>query len=61
MRPVADAGSIDAGAIGHSGAFTQGFAAGALLAMVADILLPEAYETSRASPAPWSPWALRSR
>jgi ZIP family zinc transporter len=29
---------------GHSGAFAQGFAAGALLAMVADTMLPEAYE-----------------
>ena len=34
-------------ASGHSGAFAQGFAAGALLAMVADTLLPEAYETER--------------
>jgi ZIP family zinc transporter len=32
---------------GHSGAFAQGFAAGALLAMVADTLLPEAYEVER--------------
>jgi ZIP family zinc transporter len=32
---------------GHSGAFAQGFAAGALLAMVADTMLPEAYETER--------------
>lgn len=29
---------------GRTGAFAQGFAAGALLAMVADTLLPEAYE-----------------
>ena len=28
----------------HAGAFAQGFAAGALIAMVADTLLPEAYE-----------------
>jgi hypothetical protein len=47
MRPVANAGSIDAGAIGHSGAFAQGFAARALLAMVADTMLPEAYETEQ--------------
>jgi ZIP family zinc transporter len=32
---------------GHSGAFAQGFAAGALLAMVADTMLPEAYETEQ--------------
>jgi ZIP family zinc transporter len=32
---------------GHSGAFAQGFAAGALLAMVADTMLPEAYEVER--------------
>jgi ZIP family zinc transporter len=31
-------------ASGRSGAFAQAFAAGALLAMVADTLLPEAYE-----------------
>lgn len=29
---------------GHTGAFAQGFAAGALLAMVADTMLPEAYD-----------------
>jgi zinc transporter, ZIP family len=34
-------------ASGHSGAFAQGFAAGALLAMVADTTLPEAYETEQ--------------
>jgi ZIP family zinc transporter len=34
-------------ASGHSGAFAQGFAAGALLAMVADTLLPEAYEVEK--------------
>ena len=34
-------------ASGHSGAFAQGFAAGALLAMVADTMLPEAYETEK--------------
>jgi len=34
-------------ASGHSGAFAQGFAAGALLAMVADTMLPEAYETEQ--------------
>ena len=32
---------------GHSGAFAQGFAAGALLAMVADTMLPEAYEVEK--------------
>ena len=32
---------------GHSGAFAQGFAAGALLAMVADTMLPEAYEIEK--------------
>ena len=31
----------------HSGAFSQGFAAGALLAMVADTMLPEAYEVEQ--------------
>jgi ZIP family zinc transporter len=34
-------------ASGHSGAFAHGFAAGALLAMVADTMLPEAYETEQ--------------
>ncbi|MGH9215468.1 MAG: ZIP family zinc transporter, partial [Acidimicrobiales bacterium] len=34
-------------ASGRSGAFAQGFAAGALLAMVADTLLPEAYDVER--------------
>lgn len=34
-------------ATGHSGAFAQGFAAGALLAMVADTMLPEAYEVEK--------------
>jgi ZIP family zinc transporter len=32
---------------GHAGAFAQGFAAGALLAMVADTMLPESYETEK--------------
>jgi ZIP family zinc transporter len=32
---------------GTSGAFAQGFAAGALLAMVADTMLPEAYEVEK--------------
>ena len=32
---------------GRSGAFAQGFAAGALLAMVADTMLPEAYEVEK--------------
>jgi ZIP family zinc transporter len=31
----------------HSGAFAQGFAAGALLAMVSDTMLPEAYEVEK--------------
>jgi zinc transporter, ZIP family len=34
-------------ASGRNGAFAQGFAAGALLAMVTDTLLPEAYEVER--------------
>ena len=34
---------------GHTGAFAQGFAAGALLAMIADTMLPEAYEEERGS------------
>jgi ZIP family zinc transporter len=29
---------------GHTGAFAQGFAAGALLAMITDTMLPEAYD-----------------
>jgi len=32
---------------GHSGAFAQGFAGGALLAMVADTMLPEAYKVEK--------------
>ena len=36
-------------ASGRTGAFAQGFAAGALLAMVSDTLLPEAYEVERAA------------
>ena len=36
-------------ASGRTGAFAQGFAAGALLAMVADTLLPEAYDVERVS------------
>jgi zinc transporter, ZIP family len=36
-------------ASGRTGAFAQGFAAGALLAMVADSLLPEAYDVERTS------------
>ena len=38
---------------GHSGAFAQGFAAGALLAMVADTTLPEAYETEQGFTGSW--------
>jgi ZIP family zinc transporter len=34
---------------GRTGAFAQGFAAGALLAMVTDTLLPEAYDVERTS------------
>ena len=36
-------------ASGRTGAFAQGFAAGALLAMVTDTMLPEAYEEERIS------------
>ena len=36
-------------ASGRTGAFAQGFAAGALLAMVTDTMLPEAYDVERAS------------
>jgi zinc transporter, ZIP family len=36
-------------ASGRTGAFAQGFAAGALLAMVTDTLLPEAYDVERTS------------
>lgn len=36
-------------ASGRTGAFAQGFAAGALLAMVTDTLLPEAYDVERGS------------
>jgi len=38
---------------GHSGAFAQGFAAGALLAMVADTMLPEAYEVELGFTGSW--------
>ncbi len=34
---------------GHTGAFAQGFAAGALLAMITDTMLPEAYEVERSA------------
>jgi zinc transporter, ZIP family len=34
---------------GHTGAFAQGFAAGALLAMITDTMLPEAYQEERVS------------
>ena len=34
---------------GHTGAFAQGFAAGALLAMITDTMLPEAYDVERVS------------
>jgi ZIP family zinc transporter len=36
-------------ASGRSGAFAQGFAAGALLAMITDTMLPEAYDVERTS------------
>ena len=36
-------------ASGRTGAFAQGFAAGALLAMVTDTMLPEAYDVERVS------------
>ena len=32
---------------GHTGAFAQGFAAGALLAMITDTMLPEAYDVEQ--------------
>ena len=34
---------------GHTGAFAQGFAAGALLVMITDTMLPEAYDVERVS------------
>jgi ZIP family zinc transporter len=34
---------------GHTGAFAQGFAAGALLAMITDTMLPEAYDVEHIS------------
>src|SRR4051812_678057 len=34
---------------GHTGAFAQGFAAGALLAMITDTMLPEAYQVERSA------------
>ena len=34
---------------GHTGAFAQGFAAGALLAMITDTMLPESYDVERIS------------
>lgn len=34
---------------GHTGAFAQGFAAGALLAMITDTMLPEAYDVEHVS------------
>ena len=49
---------------GLTGAFAQGFAAGALLAMVADTLLPEAYDETTGAVASrhWFAWpaALRA-
>ena len=35
---------------GHTGAFAQGFAAGALLAMITDTMLPEAYDIETGLP-----------
>jgi ZIP family zinc transporter len=34
---------------GRTGAFAQGFAAGALLAMITDTMLPEAYQVEHSS------------
>ena len=34
---------------GHTGAFAQGFVAGALLAMITDTMLPESYDVERTS------------
>jgi ZIP family zinc transporter len=34
---------------GHTGAFAQGFAAGALLAMITDTMLPESYGVEKVS------------
>jgi zinc transporter, ZIP family len=34
---------------GHTGAFAQGFAAGALLAMITDTMLPESYQVEKVS------------
>jgi ZIP family zinc transporter len=34
---------------GHTGAFAQGFAAGALLAMITDTMLPESYDVEKVS------------
>ncbi len=38
---------------GHTGAFAQGFAAGALLAMITDTMLPEAYDVEQVSTGPF--------
>ena len=40
-------------ASGRNGAFAQGFAAGALLAMITDTMLPEAYAEERVSTGAW--------
>jgi zinc transporter ZupT len=46
-------------ASGLTGAFAQGFAAGALLAMVTDTMLPEAYDVRRSTQERW--WRSDSR
>lgn len=38
---------------GHTGAFAEGFAAGALLAMITDTMLPEAYDVEGLSTGSW--------
>ena len=48
-------------ASGRTGAFAQGFAAGALLAMITDTMLPESYDVEQVSTGRWSRSASRSR
>jgi hypothetical protein len=45
----------------REGAFAQGFAAGALLAMIGDTLLPEAYEVERVQTGSLVAIGLQSR
>jgi hypothetical protein len=47
-------------ASGHTGALVQAFAAGALLAMLADTLLPEAYKVEGILTGRWWWWGSRS-